>query len=95
MVFDLLALSSQLCGVAGETDRAPLGVVAVEALPVRDAPHLVDGVEQLAEEAASSVVAGDLLLTIGARGKLANTPSTVASGCSEPDDLLLDHHYPQ
>ena len=95
MVFDLLALSGHLCRVAGETDRAPFGVVAVDALPFRHAANLVDGVEQLGEEAASSIVVGDLLVTIGSGGELANAPSTVASRCPETDDLLLDHHYPQ
>jgi hypothetical protein len=95
MAINLLALSGQLCSVSGKANGSPLGEMAVEALPFRHAPYLVDRVEQLGEKAASSIVTGDLLVTIRAGSKLTDTPPTVAPGCAEADDLLLDHDYPQ
>lgn len=95
MMFDLLSEAAQLSLVAGQTYRAPLGVMAIDMFSLGHPPHFVHRVEELLKKSTGRLVAGDLLMTIRAGGKLAYAPPTITARGPEADDLPLEHNHPQ
>ncbi len=90
LVFHLGSLTVGLRLVAGHSDDAAFGVVAVDAFGDADPGHLIDGVEHGPLEPDGLCHRGSSGVLFGAAGDHAFAPSTVASGGSEAAELPLD-----
>ena len=94
-MLDLVTQASKMRAIAGESDRATFGVVAVDAQICTHPAHVVDRVEECPEHLPGSVITGSRLNAFGTGCQLTNTPPAIAAGGTETDLGGLDDEYPQ
>jgi hypothetical protein len=86
---------AELRRVAGDEDDTVLDDVRVDALPRRDADHLVHRGTHRPVQGQHPVPAGRAQVGLCRRGHLRGQPAAVAPGRAVAGELALQHHDPQ
>ena len=92
---DLGTLPLHLGNGARESDHATSRETAVDALVVDRSADIVDGVDDRPGHPDPGITSTGGDCPLETARELTDAPSTVASGCSEPDHLPFDDEHPQ